>query len=474
MTARAGGCVRFDARMTTRIRLILVALSAVLTLALSGAAAAAPHWEPVRSAVQGFPSAAARDGARTLLVARVNSRIVLTTIAAGRASARTIATGLRGLRGENSPVVLTAPGGSGAVVWEDIVDGQVQVRASLRGSRSSAWTAPRTISVYPAAGFGRVSAAAVGPDGTLLVAWWGGPAGGRLGIYARTWRVGAGWSATQELSGGAFPVVPGGSPGIIAVGAAVGPRGDLAVTWHEPTSSRTARRRLAVRRPGEDWSAPVLLAEGQLPTFAGARLPVAVDGAGRVVAAWLEFPETGRDGVATRTCLHAAVTGVGAPERQELRCVAPTAFGDIRAAADAAGNLMVGWQVGRFTPLRAQIQLAGRPAGAAAWTVPAPLFDEDRGFLYPRALQAAGGGRFLVTVAQGQAVSARDEGLLQVATVDASGTPVPPVLSGPPMPGRERGTDLRLLPFADAPGGVLTWVTVTGGSAKARLAILRP
>jgi hypothetical protein len=106
--------------------------------------------------------------------------------------------------------------------------------------------------------------------------------------------------------------------------------------------------------------------------------------------------------------------------------------------------------------------------------VPAPLFDDDRGFLYPRALQAAGSGRFLVTVAQGQAVSPRDEGLVQVATVDASATPAHPLLGGPPMPGREPHTDLNLLPFADAPGGVLTWVTVTGGAAKARMAILRP
>jgi hypothetical protein len=142
---------------------------------------------------------------------------------------------------------------------------------------------------------------------------------------------------------------------------------------------------------------------------------------------------------------------------------------------DAVGNALLLWhRVPRFSleaPLRASVQAFARPAGAPAWSGPAEVLTDALGYFDRPALQALGGGRFLVATTMGQAFLPRDRGRVEVAVIGPDGAPLTR-LGTPAMPRRTGDAGVRFHGFgASGAGGLLTWFRDDGrlGAAVLRL-----
>ena len=272
-----------------RIRLCFAA--GLAAAALAAPAVAAPQarattWTPVSGLVTGNVMDATADGSRVLVASVVDGRAVtLTTIAHGDVTHRQVlrTTPRRGLTRHMSVVALRFS--DALAVWQD----GGRIASSYRPSSSSPWGPATTVSAFPGVPTGAAAAPAVAVTaaGDVIVAWWGGPAGGRLGIQASAMRADGTWGAPIEISAGAYPQITAGGPPLVAVAAAASPDGGFGVVWRQPEPPATPGvAHTAVvgvtRSPGGVWSAPVSLGTGEITSF---ELTAAAPAPGEVVTA---------------------------------------------------------------------------------------------------------------------------------------------------------------------------------------------
>ncbi|MCB0873917.1 MAG: hypothetical protein KDC36_11115 [Thermoleophilia bacterium] len=358
----------------TRHRGFPVALIAGATLALAAASAtAAPAgWTTVRGQLPASSLDAAGDGPRTLVVGLAGRRLVVATLRGQRVvRTQTLGTGVRAglLRGTR---VISLTGGAALVVWSE----GGRIASSYRSAAGARFGASRTVSFRPAGArdVTRAPTVAAGPDGRVIVAWWGGPEGGRLGIWAADLGSAGRWGAPHEISAGTYPVLNPPVPPVVALGAAASPDGGFAVAWRQPVSGASILSRKAdvvgvTRLPGGDWSAPAVLGRGSLTSY---DLPVVAPSAGTLAVTWADSRAERPDGVTSTTCLVASVLRPGSPPATaDVTCRAQSSPGVARLVAAADGGVLAAWQVvpdwGVGVPLRAGIELFRLAPGASAW-----------------------------------------------------------------------------------------------------------
>lgn len=425
--------------------------------------AAAVTWTPVRGALADRPLDAARDGARVLVLGQGARGLSVTTVARGAVAARQVVTKAR----VRHPRLLVTPSGAAVVVWS----GPGTVFASHRPSRGARFGPARVVSAHPGAATGAAAApsAAVAPDGRVLVAWWGGPAGGRLGIQASELGPSGRWSAPVEVSGGLYPQDRPDRP--IGLTAASAPDGGWAVAWNQVArrgpGARAIAQMAARRSPAGAWEAPVTLGEGD--AFDGS--PALAAGAGgELVAAWVEARGRRPDGVAQEMCLVAARAADGTVARREPACRPLQSAGPPYLARTGGGGTLIAWT----TPPEAggpAIEVYSRAPGASEWGAGRLTVAGSRGAPGVESFARSTGGRAVLVTQVFEPVRSRDDGLIRVAVLAADGT-VARRAAGPATPGRLPHHLKRFLAFA--PGrvtGVLTWSSGGGGSAY-RLSLL--
>lgn len=445
-------------------RTLLVVLA--LLAGLATPAAAADRWTPVRGVVDGIAHDATADGPRVLVLSVDVRRLIVTTLHDGRVTRRqALRTGSRAGLLER-PRIVALPGGAAVAVWQD----GGRVASAYRPAAGARFGPLRVVSSHPGAGLGaaRAPAVAAGPGGQVVVAWWGGPAGGRLGIWASELRPGGTWSAPQEISAGAYPQLgPSGGAPQVAIGAAASPDGGFAVAWRQPADPGAAlgRRTTLVgvtRSPSGVWGRPTVLGAGTVTSF---DLTVAAPAAGVVAAAWAEGREQRPDGVTTSTCLVTAVAAAGAPvARADVTCRAQYSPGRVRLVRAADGGLLMAWQVvpdyGPGNPLRAGIELYRLAAGAAAWTPTGAAVANTLGYWDLDAFAALHGGGAILLADLSQTVRGTGGRQLRVVLVRDDGTVerrVRQSRSSRPLPGDKRLFALTTGPYrallVQSPGG---------------------
>ncbi|MEZ5081340.1 MAG: hypothetical protein R2878_11930 [Thermoleophilia bacterium] len=415
--------------MVHRVSLAALLAGGTLSLAVMPAAAAPAGWTTVRGQLPASALDAAGDGPRTLVVGLEGRRLVVVTLRGRRVvRTETLGSGVRAglLRGTR---VISLTGGAALVVWSE----GGRIASSSRPSAGARFGTSRTVSFRPAGArdVTRAPAVAAGPDGRVIVAWWGGPAGGRLGIWASDLGSAGRWGAPREISAGTYPVLNPPVPPVVAIGAAASPDGGFAVAWRQPVSGASILSRKAdvvgvTRLPGGDWSAPVVLGGGSLTSY---DLSVVAPSAGTLAVTWADSRAERPDGVTSTTCLVASVLRPGsAPASTDVTCRAQFSPGVARLVAAADGGVLAAWQVvpdwGAGAPLRAGIEVFRLAPDAAAWTKTATAVASTLGFWDLDAFGARpGGGALLLsdlsqTVRQTsgrqvRAVLVRDDGMVE-------------------------------------------------------------
>jgi hypothetical protein len=451
-------------------------LTAVLPGLVIGLGASAPaqaaSWTPVAGVIRGAPVDAVTDGPNSLVAGVDRSRVIVTTVARGRVRAsQVVGTGntLRRVR------VFVRPGGGAVVVWDE---GR-GVSAAYRPSRAARFGPERTISRHPgvATGAARSSAVAMTAAGRVLVAWWGGPAGGRLGIYASELVAAGVWSSPVEISAGVYPnvsLVDG--PPIVALAAAAAPDGAVGVVWRQPLPRIAplprARIVAAWSTPEGLWTAPVALGEGEVTSF---DLTASIGNGGELVSAWTEARSFRGDGVVDLTCLVAAIAPLGGISvKSDLSCRPLASPGRVRVATTQSGGTVAAWQVvpDYFAPgapaLRSSIEIQSRTPGSSVWSAPRLAVADARGYHDLECLAPTTGGRMLLGADLSQSLRPRDDGRLRMVLLDSAGV-VLRRLSGPPTPGRPKYNDQRLVAL---PGGAALFWTLGGYPYRSRASLL--
>ena len=220
------------------------------------------------------PVDAARDGAGVLVLTRGRLTLTVSRISGGRVGPPQVITRDRRVRQAR---VLTSPRGSAVVVWS--INGEIL--ASRRPTRNGRFGPSRVVSRHRGAATGAAAGliAASAPDGRVLAAWWGGSAGGRLGIQTAE----LGIERQVEHAGGRLrrhvppPTLTTGASPPVGASFAPGAGGGWIVGWTETSRGGSGRVLHAgddatdrddaweptVRQPvGELWSAPVILGTG--------------------------------------------------------------------------------------------------------------------------------------------------------------------------------------------------------------------
>lgn len=435
-------------------------ITALCLAALPGVAICAPapgvSWSAVEGTIVGAPLDAAAAGSRVLVAGTDRrGRVIVTTLIGGRTTDLRIAGTLRGrarLR------VLALPRGAALVVWGD-ADGYRPPQARRFGPE-------RVVSRHPGAATGaaRAPAVAVGPSGRVLVAWWGGPAGGRLGIQTAELGPGGRWSAPVDISAGWYPqsqVLLWGSGPRVALAAAASTDGGFGVVWLQPEGSRNPRGLdvavLSARRtPAGAWQTPVVLGRGDISSF---DLTAAATSAGEVIGAWAESRAYRPDGVTSTTCIVAAIAAPdGAASARDLACRAQYSPGRLRLAQTSTGATLAAWQaVPDFdidTPLRAGIEVFARAPGARDWSAGRLAVADARGYHDLDGLVALRDGRALLVGRLTQALRRRENGRVRAVILDSDGS-ILQRIGGPPAPGGAPGGDQRL--FTLTAGAIGVW-----------------
>jgi hypothetical protein len=424
---------------------IVVALSAAST-------AGAVTSQPVAGTVPDRPVGAARDGAGVLVLTKGGVELRVSRVSRGRVGPPQMITRDRRVR---QAYVLTSPRGSAVVLWST----NGEILASRRPTRSARFGPARMVSRHPGAATGAAAGlmAASAPDGRVLAAWWGGPAGGRLGIQTAELGVDGTWSAPVDASGGTYPppaLTTWSSP---PVGASFAPGdgGGWVVGWTEatgplgvtPPSTLVTTRRTGstweptVRQPvGELWSPPVILGTGT-----------------EIVAAWVEGRGRRPDGVAADVCLVASRTVGATSTRRELGC-RPSGIGvggSKRLARTSGGGSALTWSVTGQPGLAAET--FARAAGSDEWSAPALAIAGSRGSVQIEELQTVDGARTALVTQNVLPVFPRDLGRLRIALLEPGGA-VSRRADGPPTPGKPGSVNVVYLPLGSAgPQGIVLW-----------------
>jgi hypothetical protein len=432
-----------------------VVMVALVVAGLSGAATAgAVASTQVTGTVPARPIDAARDGSGVLVL---TGRLEVSRISAGRVGPSQVITRDRRVR---QAYVLTSPRGSAVVVWS--INGEIL--ASRRPTRSARFGPARVISRHPGAATGAAAGliAASAPDGRALAAWWGGPAGGRLGIQTAELGVDGTWSAPVDASGGTYPPRTLTTSASAPVGASFAPGagGGWIVGWTEAggASGGTATHALVTtRRPGTAWEPTFHQPLGDLWSA-----PVILGTSTETVAAWVEVRGRRPDGVAAEVCLVASRTAGTTSARRELGCQ-PSGIGvgvPQLLARTTGGGSMLTWSVPVPHGLGATAFV--RLTGSDYWSAPSLPVGGARGGTQIEELQTVSGGRTALVAQNLTPTTAGNLGRLQIALLGPGGAVLNRAL-GPRTPGKPRTFSTTYLPLGSAaPHGVFSWPLATG------------
>ena len=452
-----------------RIRLALAAGLAVVALAATAVAApsaGAATWTPVSGLVTGNATDAAADGSRVLVASIADGRAVtITTIAHGDVTKRQVlrTTSRRGITRHLQVVAL--PFGTALAVWQD----GGRIVSSHRPSSSSPWGPVTTVSAFPGVPTGAAAAPALAatPGGDVIVAWWGGPANGRLGIQASRMGDGGTWGAPAEISAGTYPQLPAGVAPLIAIAAAASPDGGFGVAWRQPRlpagpAPPTVDIAGVTRSAGGAWSDPVTLGGGAVTSF---DLTAAAPAPGELVAAWAESRALRPDGVTSRTCAVAAtLSPSSAVARRDLACHDIASPGRLRVVPTAGGGVQAAWWVlpdVRPGPPIDTIETYVRAPAGGDWS--APLFAVAR-VRELEGLTTVAGGRSLLLAEVANTTSTRG---VRAVLIGADGA-IQRRLPGPVTPTARSNLDTRILPLGPARLAALLLrpATTTGSRAS--------
>lgn len=420
------------------------------------AAAVAVTSAPVAGTVAATPVDAARDGAGVLVLTKGRGGLGVSRVSRGRVGTPQVLSRDRRVRQAR---VSTSPRGSAVVVWS--INGEIL--ASRRPTRTARFGPPRVVSRHPGAATGAAAGlvAASAPDGRVLAAWWGGPAGGRLGIQTAELGTDGTWSAPVDASGGTYPPPTLTTGASLPLGASFAPGagGGWVVGWTEtagatPASSSTLA---TARRSGADWERAVHQPVGELWSA-----PVILGTGAETVAAWVEVRGRRPDGVAAEICLVASRTAGTADARRELGCQPGGAGVGVPQllARTTGGGSMLTWPVPRSQGPGAAA--FARLPGSGEWSAPSPAVGGARGGTQIEELQTVSGGRTALVAQILTPVTAGNLGRLQITLLGPDGA----VLSravGPRTPGKPRTFSTTYLPLGSAPPhGVFSWPLPSG------------
>ena len=453
-----------------RIRLTLAAALAVVALAapaLAASPAAAATWTPISGLVTGNATDAAADGSRVLVASVVDGRAVtITTIAHGDVTHRQVlrTTPRRGLT--KYLQVLALPFGTALAVWQD----GGRIVSSFRPSSSSRWGPMTTVSAFPGVPTGAAAAPALSATagGDVIVAWWGGPANGRLGIQASRMGDGGTWGAPVEISAGTYPQLPVGGPPLIAIAAAASPDGGFGVVWRQPRPAASRGMPLTdiagvTRSAGGVWSDPVTLGGGAVTSF---DLTAAAPAPGEVVTAWAESRAQRPDGVTSRTCAVAAtLSPSSAVARRDLACHDIFSPGRLRVVPTPGGGAQAAWWVLPDVRTGAPddtIETYVRAPGLGDWSPPLLTVARVREM---EGLATVAGGRSLLLAEVARTPSTRG---VRAVLMGADGA-VQRRLPGPVKPTAPSNLDTRILPLGPARLAALLLRPAPPGGSRASL-----
>ena len=410
-------------------RIVRAALLAIALAAVCAAPAQAAHWTTVSGLIPGSATDAALDGPRVLVTSVSGRHLVVTTVAGNRVARRqTITTaGRLGIVRRLQVVRLT--GGRALAVWQE----GSAIRASLRPSTGARFSPARAVSPFtgPNAGFALHPDVGVTSAGEPLVAWWGGPAAGRLGIYAAGMAGDGSWTTPVEISAGAYPALPPPAGPQLGIVVAADQAGGLGVAWRQPGGPAEEVVMGVLRAPDGTWGAPLRLGAGQISS-----LSATAPAAGELLAVW------GRIGGPSRWCVDAATLRGAAADRVEVGCRDGVGFLRPRVVRAPQGGAVVAEEVTPypFTPTGTTVEVTARDA-AGAWSPPQLAIALVGDTADPA---ASTGGRTAVpaVVSRGGVQFTR----LSVAVVGADGR-VLRRIGGPARPTPPPNTSVRVLPL---------------------------
>ena len=244
--------------------------------------------------------------------------------------------------------------GDAAVVLRGSAAGPLLV--ARRASVSSRLGSPAAI---PGSARGRQPAAALGPDGTLAVAWL---APGRRGcgsvvLFAVAPR-GRPFGAARRVSG----VCPSAATPRVALGA----RGDGAVAWRAGRTVGYARNRFSIGVAPLVHGRPRAAATASRGPAVAGSLDVGADGDGAALVLWRDQASVSRAGARGRVL--AATVGAGGPSAPFAVSTADRVVGPARLAVLPSGAALAVWEEGA-SPSPAVVA-ARRAAGEARFGPP--------------------------------------------------------------------------------------------------------
>ena len=408
-------------------RVARATLLPVLLAAVCAAPAQAAHWTTVSGLIPGSATDAALDGPRVLVTSLSGRNLVVTTIAGDRVARRQTMTTAGRAGTIRYLQVARLRGGRALAVWQE----PGAIRASLRPSAGARFSPAVTVSRFPGADTGAalVPALAVTPAGEAVVAFLGGPAGGRLGIQSATLPPGGSiWTAPVDVSAGTLPQFPGaGLSAALPLAAVSDHAGGVVVAWGQPPVAPGSRPALdvvsAVRSPAGVWGAPLPVGSG------GFGLTLAAPAPGEFVAAWRDGP-----------CADAATVRGTAVALVEVVCRPGTLVGQIGLARTTSGGAVLAvLLVAQPVPGASPIEVAARDA-LGGWGPSRPAIAGPADLA--GAVESTGGRTAIpAVVARGVQFNR-----LRVAVVGADGT-VLRRIDGPARPTPPRHTSVRVLPL---------------------------
>ncbi|MGD9571436.1 MAG: hypothetical protein AB7V62_06130 [Thermoleophilia bacterium] len=444
-------------------------LAAVLLTAGLATSAHAATWTPVAGVVPAEVTSAAADGPRTLAAStsRSGQHVVITTIAGGRV---TRSQTIRGLGTVRHLQVAALPGGRALAVWQ----GRNAVLSSLRPSPGARFGPAQVVSVFPGVttGAARLPDLAVTTTGEPVVAWWGGPSGGRIGIQASSMAPDGTWGAPVDITAGTYANWP---PGFgfpdPHFDIAADPAGGVVAAWRGDDVILLGVLMMgAVRSPSGEWG-PVATLGLRGGYDAGVRLDlpaVAAPAPGVLVAAWIDLSLRRRPSAG---CVTSATLRGSMVTPADVVCPSSGPPGEVRVAPAPGGVVLAT----RVEPMPSGGSAAGQSLGVqdvAALRSPGTWTGVRRAVaresLTTGLAPTTRGRTAMLTVLYSRA------GLdgVRVALIEPDGT-VSSRIGGPARPAIPRSARVRLLPLGPGARVALLVVprTFTGRSG-ARASIL--
>lgn len=266
----------------------------------------------------------------------------------------------------SSPEIAVDAKGNAIAAWTSYSRHRSSVQAAARPA-GGRWSAPVRLSA--AGETAAVPHVAFDARGNALAVWQRTRAG-RSSIRSARRPAGGRWGRSVAVA----RISPGGGAEFATPRVAVDAKGNAAAVWTNVTSGNMGAVQAALKPAGGAWRAPATLSAGNGRSFAA---QVVIDGAGNVVAAWLDY--TGR---LVRAAVHAPGGHWGRPKL--LSRPRRVAGGPMLATGGRATTIAV-WPNLAY----ASVASATRRAGGG-WQAPVDVAGGVDAFSTPVALDADG------------------------------------------------------------------------------------